>query len=103
MTYNDFVGGWLVGDFAPSLIRRDGVEVGLKYLTKGFVDAAHFHKNSTEFNLIVYGKVQTGSKVYSKGDFMNFGPGEVSQVECLEDAAILVIRDGSGVGDKYEV
>lgn len=103
MIYSDFIGGWFVGDFSPSLFKRKDIEVGLKYLEKGFVDAAHFHKASTEFNLIVYGLVRMGSKTFTKGDFMNFLPNEISQVECLEDAAILVIRDGSGVGDKYDV
>lgn len=103
MTYDDYVGGWLVGNFSPSLFKRNNIEVGIKYLEKGFVDSAHYHKKSTEFNLIVYGEVRLGSKVFKKGDFMNFLPNEISQVECLQSAAILVIRDGSGVDDKYEI
>ena len=103
MDYNDFVGGWFVGNFSPALFKRNDTEVGVKYLKKGFIDNAHFHERSTEFNFIVFGHVRSGQCNFYRGDFMIFYPGEISAVECVEDAAILVIRNGTGLDDKHFV
>ena len=101
---NDFIQGWLVGDFEPHIIRRDDLEVGIKKLAKGFVDAAHYHRNSTEFNVLIAGKIKLESgQVLEEGEIFSYEPLEIAKCEALEESIVLVIRDGSGVGDKYLV
>ena len=97
----DFVGGWLVGSFSPSLFSRDDIEVGVKILTKGFVDEAHYHKESNEYNVLLKGSLMQNGVVIEEGSILLFRSGEIAKVSAITDALILVIRDGSGVGDKY--
>lgn len=103
-TYSDFTGGWLVGDFAPSLIRTSAVEVGIKYLSQGFVDLAHYHLKFTEFNVVVYGEIELESGlIVGEGQLFIYKPGQVSQTHVRKDSCVLVIRDGSCAEDKYLV
>jgi hypothetical protein len=100
---SDFPGGWLVGSFSPALFSRGDIEVGVKTLKAGFVDGAHYHKKSNEYNLLLRGSLSQNGVVIEEGSIFVFGPCEVSKVSALTDALILVIRDGSGIGDKYLV
>ena len=100
---SDFLGGWLVGSFSPALFSRGDIEVGVKTLKAGFVDEAHYHEKSNEYNVLLKGSLSQNGVVIEEGTIFIFRPGEVSKVSALTDALILVIRDGSGVGDKYLV
>jgi len=102
LKFEDFKGGWLVGSFVPNLFNRKDVEVGVKYLEEGFIDEAHFHKLSTEFNLVIYGKIKLESgETVSKGDFFIYKPNQISKTKVLESSCVLVIRDSSHPDDKY--
>ncbi len=100
---SNFPGGWLVGSFSPSLFSRGDIEVGVKILKAGFLDRAHYHKKSNEYNVLLSGSLLHNGVVIEEGSIFIFRPGEVSKVSVLTDALILVIRDGSGIGDKYLV
>ncbi len=100
---SDFLGGWLVGSFSPALFSRSDIEVGVKNLSAGFVDEPHYHIKSSEYNVLLKGSLLQNGVVIEEGSIFIFRPGEVSKVSALTDALILVIRDGSGVGDKYLV
>lgn len=102
LNLNTFIGGWLVGDFSPALFKRTDIEVGIKKLDKGFVDKAHWHEKSTEYNFIIAGRMrlETGQTV-KEGEAFSYKPNEVSECAALEDTIILVIRDASVSNDKY--
>ena len=99
----DYTGGWIVGSFTPALLKKSDIEVGVKYLKKGFVDDAHYHSNSTEYNVLISGKLSQGKQIITKGDIFIFAPKDIAQVSVLEDAIVLVIRDGCAIGDKILV
>jgi len=98
----DFNNGWFLGNFEPS-IKKTNFEIGLKTHEKGEFHRDHFHKLSTEFNLVVEGTMIVNGKQFSEGDIFVLYPYEISQVEYLTDVKILVARDGSDPSDKYEV
>lgn len=104
MDLKHYTGGWLVGDFEPSIFRRKDIEVGVKILPLGFRDKAHYHLESTEYNFILNGKLETETgELVEKGGCFIYRPGEVSRTSVLEDnTVVLVIRDGSNVDDKYD-
>lgn len=96
----DFVKGWLVGNFEPSLLKAD-FEVGLATHHAGEFHQDHFHKSATEINVVIQGAVSINGQVFKEGDIFVLYPFEVSQAEFLTDVKILVIRDRSDPSDKY--
>ena len=54
----DMVKGWFVGNFDPTLIKTNDVEVAVKEYKKGDYEEKHYHKIATEITVIVSGKVR---------------------------------------------
>lgn len=96
-----FINGWVVGDFAPSLINSRDVEVGVHFLTKGTRGDGHYHKVATEYNFITSGKVLIQGKVLVAGDAFVFEKLDKSELEFLEDTSLVVIKIPSVKNDKH--
>jgi hypothetical protein len=99
---DNFIKGWLVGNFEPSLLKTN-FEVGVQSHSAGELHTDHFHKLSTEINLVIDGTIKINNVVFSSGDIFILEPYEISQVEYITDVRILVIRDRSDPNDKYEI
>ena len=66
----DMVKGWFVGNFDPTLIKTNDVEVAVKEYKKGDYEEKHYHKIATEITVIVSGRVKMNGIEYSKGDII---------------------------------
>ena len=98
---NQFKNGWFIGNFKPSLLEKN-FEVGVHRHKKGEYHQDHFHKKSTEINLVLNGTISINDKIFEKDDIFVLEPFEISQVEYLTDVEILIVRDISDTADKYE-
>ena len=94
--------GWFIGDFAPSVLKTNKFEVGYHTHKKNDETQNHYHKESTEINVIVRGKMIVNKKELKKGDIFVFEPYVVSEAEFLEDTELIVVRDSSKPNDKYK-
>lgn len=99
---NDFKKGWFVGNFEPSLLKAN-FEVGYHQHTAGEFHQDHFHKLSTEINVIIEGQIKINDQVFGPGDIFVLAPYEVSQAEFLTDVKLIVVRDISDPTDKYNI
>ena len=99
----DFTKGWFVGNFDPSLIKTNDVEVAYKEYVKGDHEDAHFHKIATEITLIVEGRVRMNGEEYGSGDVLTIAPGEATDFLCLTDVKTVVVKYPGASDDKYEV
>lgn len=99
---NDFTRGWLVGKFSPSLFESD-VEIGIHFHPKGTESDLHFHRLSSEYNVVLSGQAKVNGKTYVKGDIFTIKPYTVNEVEYVTDCEFLVIRDQSNPSDKVRV
>jgi len=97
----NFIKGWFIGNFEPTLIKTNDVEVAYKTYKKGDKEEAHFHKLATEVTLIVKGKVKMNDKVYIENDIIVIEPTDVTDFEALEDSANLVVKYPGASDDKY--
>ena len=97
----DMKGGWFIGNFEPSILKTDNFEVGHHAHKKGASTHNHYHKSSTEINVIVKGKMVVNGEVLTAGDIFVFEPYVVSESEFLEDTDLIVVRDSSNPNDKY--
>jgi ethanolamine utilization protein EutQ (cupin superfamily) len=93
--------GWFVGDFSPTIIRTQAVEVGVKQYQKSDYEKTHHHKIATEITVIVSGRVQMNGELYSAGDIIVIEPGEATDFEVLEDVTTVVVKYPGAQNDKY--
>ncbi len=99
--HKEFIKGWLVGDFSPSLFKSKDIEVGIKYYNSGFKEKAHYHKISTEYTMIIKGKASINGSLYCEGEGVMIEPNEIANFECVTDCVTLVIKMPSSTEDKY--
>lgn len=93
--------GWFIGNFEPSLLKTNDVEVAVKKYRAGDIEERHYHKIATEFTVIISGKVKMFGKEYGADDIVVVKPGEATAFECLEDAVNVVVKIPGANGDKY--
>lgn len=99
---DNFKKGWFIGNFEPSLLKSN-FEVGFHQHHAGEFHQDHFHKLSTEINVVVEGQIKINGQTFGPGDIFVLEPYEVSQAEFLTDVKLIVVRDISDPTDKYNI
>lgn len=94
-------GGWFVGNFDPSLIKTNDVEVAVKKYQKGSYEAAHYHKVATELTVVVSGKVRMFDREFHVNDIVIVEPGDCTDFQALEDSVCAVVKYPGANNDKY--
>lgn len=100
----NYKGGWFVGDFSPTLFTSP-FEVAVKSYKKGEINPAHYHKYSTEINVVVDGsclftRSNEDKITLTKDDIIVIGPYESTTFEALEDCRLVVVKTDSKSDDK---
>lgn len=98
---NDFVRGWFVGGFEPTLYRTTEVEVAVQNFKKGDKEPAHCHKIATEITTIISGRAKMGGAFLEAGDIIKIEPGTFTDFEALEDTVTSVVKLPGALNDKY--
>jgi hypothetical protein len=98
---DDMKMGWFIGNFDPAVLKTDQFEVALHRHKAGCETHTHYHKKSTEYNLIVVGKMVVNGKTFVKNDIFVINPYEVSETQFLEDTMLVVVKTPSAPNDKY--
>ena len=93
--------GWFVGNFDPSLLKTNDVEVAVQQYKKGDYEAKHYHKIATEITAIISGRVIMNGVEYTKGDIIVTEPNEATDFEALEDTVNVVVKHPGANNDKY--
>ena len=97
---SDFKLGWVVGNFSPSLMKSEHIEVGIKYFKMGDVEPSHKQLIATELTVVVSGTVRLAEKEYNQGEIVRIDPGVFADFEALTDAALVCIKYPSLPNDK---
>ena len=97
----DMVKGWFVGNFDPTLLKTNDVEIAVKEYKKGDYEKKHYHKIATEITVIVSGRVKMNNVEYKKGDIIVTEPNEATDFEALEDTVNTVVKYPGANNDKY--
>jgi len=100
---DNFVRGWFVGDFEPSIFRTKEIEVGIKNYNKGDKEPVTVHKETWEITVIIFGSVRMYNHILNKNEIILLEPNDISEFECLEDSCLLVVKYPSNPLDKYEI
>lgn len=99
----NFIKGWLVGNFEPSIIKTKEFEFAIKDYKKGDEEAAHVHKKADEITVIINGNFKMNDKILKAGDIVWIKPGEATDFFCLKKGSTAVIKKPSVKDDKYLV
>ena len=98
---DDFIRGWFVGGFEPTLFKTTDVEVAIQHFKKGDIEKSHCHKIAKEITAIVKGKARMDKMILSEGDIISIDPGTYTDFEALEDTTTVVIKLPGALNDKY--
>jgi hypothetical protein len=93
--------GWFIGDFEPSLLKTQNVEVAVKNYIKGDFEELHYHKIATEITVVVSGLVSMNGVVYREGDIIIIEPFESTNFKALENTVTTVVKLPGAINDKY--
>ena len=97
----EFIGGWFIGNFEPSLFKTNEVEVGVKHYKAGDKEGYHHHKVATEYTVIVSGSVRMDGNEYVAGEIITIHPNISTNFEALTDTITVVVKLPGANNDKY--
>lgn len=100
---SDFIGGWFIGNFEPSVYKNENFEAGYKVHPKGDIWPKHYHKDSLEINYLIRGKMVIQGREINSGEVFILNPGEIADPEFLEECEVFIIKTPSIPGDKFLV
>lgn len=98
---SDMTKGWFVGDFSPTVLETQAVEVGVKQYSAGQKEERHYHKVATEITLILTGRVRMNNKEFHAGEIITIEPMESTDFEVIEDTTTVVVKLPGETNDKY--
>lgn len=98
---DEMVKGWFIGNFEPTLVNTNDVEVAVKKYNKGDFEESHYHKIATEITVIVSGRVKMNGIEYRQGDIVVIEPCESTDFLALEDTVNTVVKFPGASNDKY--
>jgi mannose-6-phosphate isomerase-like protein (cupin superfamily) len=101
--HGDFKGGWMFGDFEPSLWKTKDFEVGIKTYQYGYVAEPHYHQEITEWTMVLNGEVEMNGQVFTIGDIITIWPNEIACFKSITDSMVLVVKTPSIPTDKHSV
>lgn len=96
----EFVKGWIVGNFKPSLFINETMEVGVKNFQAGEREASHKQLIATEITIVTAGEILIGGIAFSKGDIALIPPGEFADFLSITDSTLVVLKFPSIPNDK---
>ena len=97
----DMINGWVVGNFDPAAFKTENFEVGYHSYEKGAPTNHHYHKLSTEINVVIRGDIEINGKRFTDGDIFVLEPYMVSESKFYKNTELIVIRTNSNPTDKY--
>ena len=99
---SQFVKGWFIGNFTPTIIPSEEVEIAIKRYKKGNHENSHYHAKSDEVTVIISGIVKMNDKIYSVNDIIWIEKNEVTDFTAVTDVVTCVVKIPCVKNDKYE-
>ena len=95
--------GWFIGNFTPSVYKTEGFEVGIGTHKKGEVWPRHYHKISTEYNVLLSGSLTICGETIDAGTIFIIEPNEIAEPIFHEECTIVTVKIPGVLNDKYIV
>ena len=92
--------GWFIGNFSKAIYQTKDFEVCYQCNPRGHTDS-HYHKEITEINLIISGSLLINGELLGPGEVYVMYPGDISQLQYLEESQVVAIKTPSIPNDKF--
>jgi hypothetical protein len=92
--------GWFIGDFDGAVYRTKDFEVTYQKNSRSQT-ASHVHKLAYEITLVISGRQICNGEMFVAGDICILEPGDISQIEYLEETEVVTIKTPSIPSDKH--
>ena len=92
--------GWFIGNFPEAVFKTNDFEVCYQNNPR-CKTPTHVHKEITEITLVISGRALLNGEIFEAGDIHILYPGDVSQLEYLEDTQVVTIKTPSIPSDKF--
>jgi hypothetical protein len=92
--------GWFIGDFPEAVFHTKDFEICYQDNPRGKTPT-HIHNELTEITLVISGRALLNGEIFEAGDIHILYPGDVSQLEYLEQTQVVTIKTPSIPNDKY--
>ena len=92
--------GWFIGDFDGAVYRTKDFEVTYQKNPRSQT-ASHIHKIAHEITLVISGRQICNGEMFEAGDICILQPGDISQIEYLEETEVVTIKVPSCPSDKH--
>ena len=101
ISLKQFKRGWIVGNFKPSLLKSDDIEIAIQSYHAGDEEQQHYHKLGTEISILVTGSASFNGEILNEEDGMIIYPKESNIFKAITDCKVLVVKYPSSISDKY--
>lgn len=92
--------GWFIGDFAKAAFQTTDFEVTYQKNSRSQTPS-HIHKLVHEITLVISGRQICNGELFEAGDICILEPGDISQIEYLEETEVVTIKVPSIPNDKH--
>lgn len=92
--------GWFIGNFAKAAFKTENFEVTYQKNSRSQT-ASHIHKLVYEITLVISGRQICNGEMFTAGDICILEPGDISQIEYLEETEVVTIKTPSIPSDKH--
>lgn len=96
----NFIGGWFIGNFQPSMVECQDFEVCVKRFSAGDSEPVHFQLEAWEVTVVIDGRCEIGGVELTAGDILLIDPLEASGFLALSDCTLVAIKSPSNPRDK---
>jgi quercetin dioxygenase-like cupin family protein len=99
---DNYTRGYFVGDFEPTIVKTNDVEIAIQRYKIGEYEERHYHKVAKEITVILEGKVRINDSIeVVKGDIIVIEPNEDMDFLPVTDVTTLVVKIPGAKDDKY--
>lgn len=98
---DEYIRGWMIGNFEPAIKKEQSFEIGLLQHKKMEKWDFHYHKESTEINILIEGKMIINNIEINSGNIFIINKNIIACPIFLEDCKIICIKIPSVPRDKY--
>lgn len=101
LNLSEMTKGWFIGNFTPTALSTNQVEVAVKKYLAGDYESAHHHKIATEITVIVEGRVRMNDVEYGPNSILIIEPNNPTDFLALTDVTTTVVKYPGANDDKY--